>query len=217
MAAKPTLTEARDALIAAEREARRWHTVLVEHAEADREAVVSMVRGTIAEAGADDAATPVLVAMARLLGELEGDAVVDALIDILASESVQARAEAGEQLQGLAYDRFKEVALGVERALRRLPTDSPALVELPFLLVEVGEGGVARLLTQFLGHDDGDVVAAAIEGIAALGDPSAMGALEKLVRDGRRTSLDDDEGVTVGELAEDAIALLGAMEEGEDR
>jgi len=31
------------------------------------------------------------------------------------------------------------VALGIERAIGRLPADSPALTELPFLLAEVGE------------------------------------------------------------------------------
>ncbi len=102
--------------------------------------------------------------IAALLGEHEGPRAVDALIDVLSSDHPEARRSAGEELEELAFERFKEVAGGVERALKRLPLGSPALPELPYLLAEIPEPGVIKLLGQFLVHSDPDAVAAAIEG-----------------------------------------------------
>jgi len=210
---KASLTDALDSLFQAEREARRWHDELVAHGEADRDGLVAALRLSVvaAEAEDDDEANARLVALARLLGELEGPDVADLLIDVLASEHPEARRESGEHLQGLAFDRFKEVALAVERALDRLPIDSPALVELPFVLVDVPEGGVVKLLTMFLENEDPDVVAAAIEALAEVGDPAAIKPLSDLERDDRVAALGDDDGavqVTISELAADAIAML---------
>ena len=84
--------------------------------------------------------------LAAVLGEMQGPRVVDLLVDILGCDEPEARHAAGEALAGLAFDRFKEVALGVERALERLPTGNPALAELPYLLAEVPEPGVIKLL-----------------------------------------------------------------------
>jgi HEAT repeat protein len=120
----------------------------------------------------------------------------------------------------LAYERFKEVALGVERALKRLPVGSAALPELPYILVEVPEPGVLKLLGQFLAHKDPDAVAAAIEALAELGDPKAIPLLEPLAHDDRTVELADDGGETtseasIAELVGEAIELLQSFE-GED-
>jgi HEAT repeat protein len=139
---------------------------------------------------------------------------------VLSSEHPEARRAAGEELEALAFERFKEVAGGVERALKRLPVGSPALPELPYILAEIPEAGVMKLLGQFLGHKDPDAVAAAIETIAELGDPSAIQLLEPLMHDDRTVELADDGGETtseasIGELATEAIELLQGFE-GED-
>ena len=126
------------------------------------------------------------------------------------------RAVAGEELEGVAFDRFKEVALGIERALERLPVGNPALQELPYLLAEVGEPGCVKLLGRFLKHADADAVAAAIESLVELGDPSALSLLAPLERDPRQVELDDDAEdtrVTIGELAQEARALLDELAE----
>src|SRR6185437_6534543 len=99
------------------------------------------------------------------------------------------------------------------RALKRLPIGSPALPELPYLLGEVPEPGVMRLLGQFLAHKDPDAVAAAIEVLAEIGDPQAVKLLEPLVEDTRVVELADDGGddtseASIGELAGEAIELL---------
>ena len=98
--------------------------------EASREALTLDVRD-------EDESSLRLVRLAGVLGEMQGPRVVDLLIDILGSDEPEARHAAGEALSGLAVDRFKEVALGLERAIERLPAGSPALAELPYLLVEV--------------------------------------------------------------------------------
>jgi HEAT repeat protein len=149
---------------------------------------------------------------AQVLGELDGDKTVDLLVDLLDSEHAEVRVLAGEELEALAFDRFKEVALGVERALERLPEGGPALSELPYLLAEVAEPGCLKLIGRFLKRKEGEVVASAIEALVELGDPAAASMLTGLERDQRRVDLDDEAtDVTVGELAAEARELLAEM------
>ncbi len=203
------------ALFAAERDARLYHDQLTLRTEEQRDEILAEVRNAIADAAAledPEEASLRLVCMARLLGELEGDDVVDALIDVLDVEHPEARNEAGEQLQGLAFERFKEVALGIERALKRLGAGSPALVELPYILVEFPDVGAPSLLGKFLEHPDVDAVAAAIEALVEVGDPTSVKLLLPLQGDERTTTLGDDEQmqaeVSLGELVIEAIELL---------
>jgi|GEM_PF-326392 len=153
-----------------------------------------------------------LARIAVLLGDLDGDDVVDLLIDILGSPSPEGRGQAGEALEGLAFDRFKEVAVGIERALDRLPSGNPALSELPFLLAEVGEPGCVKLLGRFLKHGDAEAVAAAIEALAELGDPAAIPLLTPLEKDARQVQLEEEDGegerVALGDLAYEAKEIL---------
>ena len=157
-----------------------------------------------------------LVQIAELYGEMEGPRAVDHLIDILDAEDPDARRAAGEALSGLVFDRFKEVALGVERALTRLPEGSPALAELPYLLAEVPEPGVTKLLARFLAHKDADAVASAIEALVEIGDPAAPCSSSRLASDKRRVDLEDEGGTegdaSIGELVAEARSLLGATQ-----
>jgi HEAT repeat protein len=156
--------------------------------------------------------------LALLLGDLDGDEVVDLLVDILGGPSPEGRVAAGEALEGLAFDRFKEVALGIERAIERLPKGSPALTELPFLLAEVGEPGCVKLLGRFLKLQDAEAVAAAIEALAELGDPAAVPLLAPLEKDGRQVQIDEEEAggerVALGDLAHEAREILEEMAQG---
>ncbi len=209
-----TIGETLNALFEAERTARSLHANL--RGEGDAKLVPELRAATKAALELDDEAEASvrLVRLALLLGDLEGDAVVDLLVDILGGVSPEARIAAGEALEGLAFDRFKEVALGIERALTRLPKGNPALSELPFLLAEVGEPGCAKLLGRFLQNEDAEVVASAIEAIAELGDPASIPMLAKLERDGRQVQLDDEEGgerVSIADLAHEAREILEEM------
>jgi hypothetical protein len=207
-----------DKLFAAEREARQLHDALARRGrEGELSALLARLNARIAAAETLEAeeAVLVLVCAARLLGEFEGPEVADALIDVLASEQAEARYEAGEQLQALAFDRFKEVAHAVERALERCPEGSLALIELPYVLADIPEPGVVKLLGRFVKHARAEVVAAAIEALAEVGDPAGAKLLEPLREDARTTTLDEDDGgvdVTIGELARDAIDLLSRDE-----
>ena len=119
-----------------EREARRLHDELAATGVNELlDAVAPVLSAALRERDENEAALR-LVRIASLLGELEGPRVVDALIDVLSSEHAEARDCAGRELEALAYERFKEVAGGVERALKRLPDGSPALPELPYILAE---------------------------------------------------------------------------------
>jgi hypothetical protein len=215
------------ALFDAERASRRLHAEILRHAARDAEAsaaLTSALRREVDAASAqkDDAERALrLTRIAVLLGDLHGAATVDLLIDILASDEAEARHAAGEALEGLAYDRFKEVALGIERALTRLPGGSPALSELPYLLAEIPEPGATSLLARFLHHKDAEAVAAAIEALAEIGDPSAASLLEPLLKDKRVAQIDDEEGeegkVTIGELATEARDLLAEIQRAHGR
>ena len=160
----------------------------------------------------EDEASLRLVRISALLGEMSGPKVVDLLIDVLGSDEPEARQAAGEALAGLSFERFKEFALGVERALERLPDGSPALSELPYLLGEIAEPGATKLLGRFLSLRDADAVAAAIEAVVQSGDASALSYLEPLATDSRRVQLEDDGGTsgeaTLGELVAEAREIL---------
>lgn len=200
------------ALFDADRALRELHAGLLTRGRA--ELVKELGDATRAALAMDDEVegTLRLARIAVVLGDLEGEEVADLLIDILGSASPEARVAAGESLEGLAFDRFKEVALAIERAVERLPKGSPALSELPFLLAEVGEPGCVKLLGRFLKHSDADAVAAAIEALAELGDPSAIPLLAPLERDSRQVQLDDENGegerVGLGDLAHEAREML---------
>jgi HEAT repeat protein len=127
------------------------------------------------------------------------------------------RAVAGEVLEAMAYERFKEVALGIERALGRLPDENPALTELPYLVAEVGEGSSVRLIAKFLAHKSSEVVASAIEALVELGDPAGAQVLGPLVRDQRQLEDDGAGLVSIGALAEEARELLGELGESIDQ
>lgn len=214
---RPTIDQSLTALFDAERNVRRLHDELARQPEATLLATLAEAIATALREKDEDEAGLRLVRISSLLGELEGPGVVDALIDILTSENPEARSHAGEVLESLAFDRFKDVARGVERALKRLPVGSPALPELPYILVEIPEPGVTKLLGQFLRHGDADAVAAAIEALVQVGDPGAARLIEPLVDDMRTVELDEDgsEGsteLTLGELAEEALEILSGGE-----
>ena len=202
-------------LFDAERAVRRAHDEIV---EGPAGAVVPLLARAMRDALAlgeedEDESSSRLVRLAALLGEMQGAAVVDLLVDILGCPDPDARRAAGEALEGLAWDRFKEVALGIERALERLPEGSSALAELPYLLAELPEPGAFKLLGRFLAHRDADAVAAAIEAIVETGQVAALPLLAPLVTDTRKVELEDEGGTqgatTIGEIAAEACALLG--------
>jgi HEAT repeat protein len=148
--------------------------------------------------------------LADLCAQVPGPEMTDALISILDDASPAVRVQAAEALADVGFDRYAEVARGVERALS-LPLTF-ALQELPWVLIELGEPSVRKLLVGFLDSKDGDVVASAVEALAELGDAASIKDLKKLANDPREVDIEGDEGeetVTVGDLAMEAIDALG--------
>lgn len=203
----------------AERNVRARHREAV---AVPQDKLLAAIRREVADAGKLDRAEQALrlTRISYLLSELEGAEIADLLIDLLGTEEAEPRAAAGEALQAHAYDRFKEVALAVERALGRLPNGHLALAELPYVLAEVPEPGVAKLLGLFLRHSDPEAVAGALEAAVENGDPAVLPFIEALVSDERRVHLEDESGeegpITIGELAEEALGLISGHDHDHD-
>lgn len=202
----------------AEEEVRRLQDELLDSMESDRKATLAALAEAVTEGlgeGEGVEAAIALVPVAEVLGELEGPEVCDLLVDVLGSDEPEVRFTAGRALQDLAFDRYKEVAESVERAAGRLPEGHHALRELPYVVAEVGEPGAPRILAKYLAHADPEVVAAAIEALASIGDPAALPALQRLIRDGRTVQIEDDGGtqVSLGTLAQEAIEMISAADD----
>jgi hypothetical protein len=80
------------------------------------------------------------------------------------------------------------------------------------MIAQIPEPGAAKLISRFLRHTDAEAVAAAIEALVEVGDPSVASLFAPLEKDTRAVQLEDDAGeegaVTIGELATEARALL---------
>lgn len=148
-----------------------------------------------------------------LLGEIGGPVAVGHLVRLLDDEDPGVRVSAGEALLELGHARYAEVARVFEKAIDE-GTRTAALAEIPYLLAEIGEPGGVKLCAKLLRHAEPDVVGAAIEALASLGDPSAIKDIEKLKNDKRpvpqEEELDSGE-FTVGELAADAVEHLRSL------
>jgi HEAT repeat protein len=183
--------------------------------EADRstlEEVLADAARAALDAPDRHAAARRLERLADLCAQVPGPRMVDTLLAILNDDDPAVRVAAGEALLDVGYDRYAEVARGIERALDA-GTRGPGMAELPWIVAEIAEPSALTLIKRFLSHPEADVLAAAVEGLAALGDPEAIPALEELHDDERRVSFDDFEretSATISELAKDAIEELSA-------
>lgn len=149
--------------------------------------------------------------LADLCAQVPGPRMTDTLIAILNAEEPRVRVAAGEALRDVGYERYAEVARGIERALDR-GAEGLAMSELPWVLAEIGEPSALPLIRRFLDHRSADVVAAAIEALAQLQDPEAIEDLERFLGDPRVVIIDDFEDetkTTLGELAKEALEMLG--------
>ena len=141
--------------------------------------------------------------------------MTDALIEILDDETPSVRVEAAECLVEVGFERYAELARGIERALGRGAT-GPAMQELPWVLVEIGEPSARQLIARFLKHPQVEVVASAVEALAELGDPEAIKDLRPLQEDPRPVELDDDDGDTLATLGDLVSETLAELEGGDD-
>jgi hypothetical protein len=194
----------------AERERRAAEDALLQGSDEELAALLSEAVEDALELADPEEAALRLSQLADLCAQVPGPRMADSLLAILGHDDPQVRVEAGEAIVDVAFERFKEIARAVERALDRDEVGY-AMQELPFVLTEVRDPDPIPLVARFLKHPDPDVVAAAIESIAAYGDPTAAEHLEALVDDPREANLEDLEGgaAPIGELAKAAIEELG--------
>ena len=156
--------------------------------------------------------------LADLCAQVPGPQMVDTLITMLDDEDESVRVQAGEALLDVGYDRYAEVARGIERALDRKHTGI-AMTELPWILAEIGEPSALGLVRRVLASEDGEICASALEALVSLGDPAGADALDGLVDDPREVTVDgdDDESdglrTTIGQLAREARAELRGGDE----
>lgn len=153
-----------------------------------------------------------LIRLADLCAQVQGQRMADTLLRILNHEAPEVRVAAGEALRDFAYDRYAEVARAVERACDEKRT-GPALAEVPWILAEIGEPSALPLIGRCLQHSDVEVVASAIEALAELGDPEAVGLLKPFAKDKRVVELsegDQSYSTSIAELAQEAISELSA-------
>lgn len=153
--------------------------------------------------------------LADLCAQVTGPEMADALLMILNDEDPQVRVAAGEALRDVGFERYAEVARAVERFTKQVGDDGgqPALSEIPWILVEIGEPSAIKLIAPILANEDGEIVASAVEALADLGDPAAVPHLRTLVDDAREITLDDsddEEPVPLGELVREAVEALEA-------
>ncbi len=199
------------ALFDADQRAREAESALL--GSGDEESLSKLLTEAVDEAlglGDRGEAAIRLERLADLCAQVPGPAMADALIRILGAEDPAVRVNAGEAILDVGFERYAEIARAIERALDA-DVRGAAMTELPYILAEIGEPSALPLIRRFLASPDAEIVAAGIEALASLGDPSALTALEGLRGDERSVeAADADElgSVTVGELAEAAIDEL---------
>ncbi len=200
----------------ADRALRRARVAFLTQGETP-DVIASLSRGVdraFEDADADEAGAA-LVRIADVLVDLANADAAKLLLRILGHDEPGVRVAAGESLMELLYDRFAEVARVIEAEIDR-GGNPVALAEVPFILAEVGEAGGVKIITKLLKHADANVAGAAVEGLAAMGDPSVLKALEPMKNDKRKVSIDEDDEsageVTVGDLAAEAIEHLRGLQ-----
>lgn len=204
-----------EAIFHAERELRQAEAHLLD--TRDKNALANLLARATADAltmSDREEGTLRLSRLADLCAQVPGPQMIDTLLAILDDEDESLRVTAGEALLDVGYDRYAEVARGIERVLERKHT-GVSMTELPWILAEIGEPSAVVLIKKFLGSQDGEVCASALEALVSLGDPAGAEALDALVDDTREVTVDDSadedgDGVrtTIGQLAREAIAEL---------
>ncbi len=161
-----------------------------------------------------DADVPItLVRTAEMLVGVMTEKSAGALCSGLSSENATVRMLCGDAIMHVAEDDLNLLKPSIDQILKKGGT---AAEELPFVLLEVDDPEVPRIIEKFLKSQEPEVVASAIEALIEIGDMQSEKELKALVNDKRVVSLDEsleDETTTIGELAKDALELLAAEDQ----
>jgi len=124
----------------------------------------------------------------------------------------------GQALITVSEESLDAIIPAIDMALAEGET---AAQEMPFVLTYIDDPAVTGQILRFLEVKSADVVAAAIEALAELRDPEAIPALKKLLEDSREVVVEDEDGdegdeeqtISIGVLAKEAIDLIEGDEE----
>lgn len=206
--------QALSAIFSADRSLREHEELLLRAAPASLTRVLTAAVDEAKSLSDTSEATLRLQRLSDLCAQVPGPEMTDALIAILDSDIPSVRVHAAEALVDVGFERYAEMARGVERALERKGL-GPALRELPWVLCEIAEPSAAKLIARFLHVTDIETVASAVEALAELGDPQAVKDLLPLRNDSRPVELEDDDetlDATLGDLVAETIASLEGKE-----
>ncbi|MCU0661960.1 MAG: HEAT repeat domain-containing protein [Myxococcota bacterium] len=177
-------------------------------------ALVELFEGVAASLSADAELPLRAPRVVDLLASQEGDAAVKILGNGLGHVNSALRHLCAEGLIHCSADGLEVILPAVEMALTQGGT---AAEEMAFLLAEIDDSKVTRQLVRFLKSNEAEVVAAAIESLAEVGDESCLPELERLRKDKRKVKVAEEtaEEWTIGQLAEDAIEMFNQENEEE--
>jgi HEAT repeat protein len=177
---------------------------------ADQETVLGdAFKTAIAKLGEDDEVPITLVRCAEMLVGVMTENVVKILVQGLAHVNPTVRLLSGDAVTHIAEENMELLKPAIDDVLAE---GSRAAEEMPFILSELDEPEVFGILERFLAHESGEVVASAIEVLIEMDDPQAITAIEKLTKDSREVTVDEEMGsaekTTVGQLAKDALEIF---------
>jgi HEAT repeat protein len=164
--------------------------------------------------GERDTLKPRLFRVIEMLSELDAPDAPRILGQGLEHDNPDLRMLCAEGLVEIGEDGVDRLMPLVEEAMS---SGGPKAEEMPFVVAELDDPKVAKILMRFLELKDINAVAAAIQALAERCETSALPALKKLEKDKRVVTYDDscDEGeqCTIGELAKDAVEMIESEEE----
>ena len=144
--------------------------------------------------GANDALPFGLVRITEMLINYDSEAVAKLLGAGLGHPNPDVRLLSGDAMLHLTEEGLQRIMPAVEEILER---GGLGAEEMPFLLTDVDDPEVPRILERFLNQDEADVVASAIEAMAEYGDPNSIPVLEQLTGDTRPVSVEENSDMAI--------------------
>ncbi|MBN2340527.1 MAG: HEAT repeat domain-containing protein [Deltaproteobacteria bacterium] len=183
--------------------------------ETDKQsALVELASKLLSETGPNDSVPIPMIRVAEMICTLEDGP--EQLAKALSHENEDVRHLFGEAIISLGTeDGVASISAAVDYALTH---KGKAALEMPFILAWIDDPGVTEYIHKFLEVEDTEIVYAAIEACASVSDEDSIPSLKKLLDDTRQVEVDDDDEnddqpVTIGMLAQEAIEIIESAEE----
>jgi HEAT repeat protein len=180
--------------------------------EGDRATALTGRYGKLLSATGKEDSIPIeIIRVAEMICTLENSAAL--LAEGLSHSNEDIRHLCGDALISIgSEDGIGAIVPAVDYALEKKDVSAN---EMPFILGWIEDPGGAAQMHRFLELDDPEIVYAAIEACAHAGDLESIEPLKKLMDDEREIEVEeeDDQPVTIGMLAREAVELIASIEE----